>query len=135
MKFYVRIDEAGGHGPHLPVTDDAVPLLFSLAAAEFIRDLLVEKNCYCKHCSLFVRSDELADGRCKEGTGCSVDPVAGEIYTLPEPLRTLVVQGRLYQYMAALHVHLNVVHGQPVEVETETEPEQGPDESRYGDVC
>tara|TARA_Y100000310_G_scaffold110667_1_gene109104 strand:- start:1179 stop:1553 length:375 start_codon:yes stop_codon:yes gene_type:complete len=88
MHVLVLISEDGELRSHIPVSDDSALLICSTAARTTLAARLKNADGRCARCGLFVRSEELSDGRCK-GVGCDADETVRKLMTLSPPAQLL----------------------------------------------
>lgn len=58
-----------------PATSGSTPLICTETAAVALRERLAAKDGQCKRCGVIARSEELVDGICNGGVGCSNDTI------------------------------------------------------------
>ena len=73
MELSVVIDRSGYPKTSTLIVDGSRILLCSPRARTELLKRMGELNSICSNCRVVVRSDELTDGMCKEGIGCTVD--------------------------------------------------------------
>ncbi|MAH47265.1 hypothetical protein CMI37_15680 [Candidatus Pacearchaeota archaeon] len=78
MLVLIVIDEEGNTLAQEPLANDALILKVSQSAHKVLADRLSKMDGRCKSCGLFVRTEELNDGKCK-GVGCDTDETVGRI--------------------------------------------------------
>jgi hypothetical protein len=78
MLILLVIDEEGTTLAQEPLANDAVVLKVSQAAHKVLSDRLEKADGRCKSCGLFVRTEELSEGKCK-GVGCAIDETVARV--------------------------------------------------------
>jgi len=81
MLVLLVLDEEGNTLAQEPLANDAVILKVSQSAHDVLADRLEKADGRCKRCGLFVRTEELEEGKCK-GMGCASDATVAKISTL-----------------------------------------------------
>ena len=77
MKLHVIIGRDGRGESGMVVMGDVFRLFCSQRARERLLAEMIKRNALCTRCHLVCRSDELVDGVCSGGVGCSDDVDVG----------------------------------------------------------
>ena len=100
MHLGLIIDRAGRLNSVRLVMDAAAVIYMTPKARVLLLNMLRNRNAFCKRCTLVALKEELADGICKPGVGCSgdVDDVYLALEEGPEKSQRLAwLQQKLWQ--------------------------------------
>jgi hypothetical protein len=125
MRFWIGFGETANHTPVMASGDASMPLFMSEAAFEFVLKQATANGLVCKTCALIVRSNEMVDGKCKEGTGCNGDVVLQEYTNLPPAVANVAIMQRSLKALDTLARHVVNGHKGKGDGEGETPPESG----------